>query len=390
MSEQKMQRGGAHSFRMRMTAGLVAGVTAFSGLSICAQAAPVPTHAPVASSAPSVVTTTNYMTSTDRWGTKIFTKTDAVADPKGVIVVVPGAGEHLGRYDYITKRFNDANYSVYRLDHRGHGRSARPYVDNVVPRGHLDNWSSVVSDVHELVGRAKQQNPGKKVFLVGHSMGAMAVQSFGITYPGEVDGIVSNAGGIFMNPFGKDVEQPEVVTAKNLTPAEQHAKPTVSQLLPLDQITSVKSSLLPQVIKDPRGFDHPSLAASALIKYPNTLVLVPGAMRNGVCTDPEVEQQMMNDPLNNRYATQGLLTQMVVGQLYNTFNARDFKDPTLIMHGQADGLAPSYADVNWLNAIGSKDKKAVFWKGLMHEVFNETVKDQPIDMVLSWINDHNK
>ena len=40
MSQQKMQCGGVHSLRTRVTAGLVAGVTAFAGLGISAQAAP--------------------------------------------------------------------------------------------------------------------------------------------------------------------------------------------------------------------------------------------------------------------------------------------------------------------------------------------------------------
>ena len=160
------------------------------------------------------------MTSTDKYGTKIFTKKNAVANAKGVVVIVHGAAEHQGRYDYITKRLNDAGYTVYRLDHRGHGRSAAPYVKNAVPRGHIDNWHSLIADVHQLVGIAKSENPGKKSFLIGHSMGAFAVQSYGIEY-GDVDGIVSNGGGIFMNPWGKSTQFPQTIVADNLTEADQ-------------------------------------------------------------------------------------------------------------------------------------------------------------------------
>lgn len=60
------------------------------------------------------------------------------------------------------------------------------------------------------------------------------------------------------------------------------------------------------------------------------------------------------------------------------------------MHGQSDGLVPPYYDVNWQNAISSNDKTAYVWSGLMHEVFNEPVKDQPIDMVVDWIDNHDK
>ncbi|MES6484246.1 alpha/beta fold hydrolase [Cutibacterium acnes] len=47
-----------------------------------------------------------------------------VPNAKGAVVIVHGAAEHSGRYDYLAKRLNDAGYSTYRFDHRGHGRSA--------------------------------------------------------------------------------------------------------------------------------------------------------------------------------------------------------------------------------------------------------------------------
>ena len=82
MSQQKMQCGGVHSLRTRVTAGLVAGVTAFAGLGISAQAAPArEAKAPVGASqtaAPHIKTVTGYMSSTDQWHTKIFTKKDLV------------------------------------------------------------------------------------------------------------------------------------------------------------------------------------------------------------------------------------------------------------------------------------------------------------------------
>lgn len=391
MSGQKRQ-----GLWMRMTAGLVAGVTTFVGICVCAQATPAQySEAPVGANkaaAPQIETVTGYMTSTDQWQTKIFIKKDLVAHPRGSIVIIPGANEHQGRYDYVAKRSAQAGYNVFRLDHRGHGRSAEPYVNNVVPRGHIDDWNSIIGDIHQLVGIAKKDTPGKKIFLLGHSMGAQAVQGYGIAYPNDVDGIISTAGGIGMNRYGKDTLKPQVITAKNLTEAEKHAKPTVSQLLPLDQMTSVRRSLLPQFQKDPKNVRLPSspYATSAKVKIPNTLVVFPKTTYDGVCTDSRSYESFAYDLLNNRYMTAGLLTQMVVGQLYTTFNAKDFTTPTLIMHGEADGLAPSFADVNWYNAISSKDKTAIVWKGLMHEILNETVRDQVIDKTLDWISARNK
>ena len=108
-------------------------------------------------------------------------------------------------------------------------------------------------------------------------------------------------------------------------------------------MTSVRRSLLPQFQKDPKNVRLPSspYATSAKVKIPNTLVVFPKTAYDGVCTDSRSYESFAYDLLNNRYMTAGLLTQMVVGQLYTTFNAKDFTTPTLIMHGEADGLVPS-------------------------------------------------
>ena len=91
---------------------------AVTGLTAPAQAAPT-TDAPVAvakAAAPKVTTTTRYITSQDKYGTMLFEETNAVENAKGVVVVVHGATEHHSRYDYITKKLNEAGYTVYRID----------------------------------------------------------------------------------------------------------------------------------------------------------------------------------------------------------------------------------------------------------------------------------
>ena len=82
----------------------------------------------------------------------------------------------------------------------------------------------------EKVGK---ENTGKKVFLLGHSMGGIAVQSYGIMYPGTVDGIVSSGGGTIVNVDGPDTEGATTITPDNLNFFARHALPQISQLLPM-------------------------------------------------------------------------------------------------------------------------------------------------------------
>lgn len=55
--------------------------------------------------------------------TRLFMVKNYVNEPKGVVVIVHGLCEHLGRYEYLAGKLNEAGYSVCRFDHRGHGKS---------------------------------------------------------------------------------------------------------------------------------------------------------------------------------------------------------------------------------------------------------------------------
>lgn len=46
---------------------------------------------------------------------------DKVENPKGVVMVVHGMGEHMGRYIHFAEYLNSRGYIVFGDDHRGHG-----------------------------------------------------------------------------------------------------------------------------------------------------------------------------------------------------------------------------------------------------------------------------
>jgi lysophospholipase len=128
-------------------------------------------------------------------GTRLFLKKDIPAAPKAILVIVHGLCEHLGRYDYITKKMTDRDFGVYRFDHRGHGRSeGKPIFYN--------DFNELIDDVNAVVELAKEENPTLPVFLIGHSMGGFAVTTFGMKYPNKVSGIVASGAVVRLNqPF---------------------------------------------------------------------------------------------------------------------------------------------------------------------------------------------
>jgi pimeloyl-ACP methyl ester carboxylesterase len=84
-------------------------------------------------------------------GGLIYTHTWEIDEARGGVVVVHGYGEHIGRYEHVAKALNDAGWSVYGLDHTGHGRSEGERV--LIP-----DFTPVVEDVHTVVGQAQAAN----------------------------------------------------------------------------------------------------------------------------------------------------------------------------------------------------------------------------------------
>src|SRR5262245_7230645 len=82
-------------------------------------------------------------------------------EPKAVVVIVHGYGEHIGRYPNVAALFNEHGYAVYGLDHRGHGKSSGL-------RAHFDSFDQPMNDLTRYVESARTAHPGKKLFVYGH------------------------------------------------------------------------------------------------------------------------------------------------------------------------------------------------------------------------------
>lgn len=96
-------------------------------------------------------------------------------DVRAVIVLVHGASEHSGRYDYVAETLVADGYAVHALDHRGHGRSGGP-------RAVIDRLANAVADVDQLVLDAREQHLGAPVYLLGHSMGGTVAVSYALRH----------------------------------------------------------------------------------------------------------------------------------------------------------------------------------------------------------------
>jgi alpha-beta hydrolase superfamily lysophospholipase len=107
--------------------------------------------------------------------------------PKGLLQIAHGAGEHAGRYRERLAPIAEAGFLIYAADHRGHGlTSGMSHLGDFGPGG----AEACILDMAELSKRAKGENPGLKLILMGHSMGAMFSQAFLKDHSALIDALV--------------------------------------------------------------------------------------------------------------------------------------------------------------------------------------------------------
>lgn len=116
-----------------------------------------------------------------------FVWRDPEATPRGLLQLAHGAGEHAGRYLGPLAPVMAAGWIVYAADHRGHGQtSGMTHLGDFGPGG----APAAVDDMAILSRRARAENPGLPLVLMGHSMGAMFAQAYILDHSALIDALV--------------------------------------------------------------------------------------------------------------------------------------------------------------------------------------------------------
>ena len=105
-------------------------------------------------------------------------------EPRGIVQLTHGMGEHVQRYVPLAAALTELGFVVVGQDHRGHGATARSESEY----GHLGTggWGGLVDDVGLLGARARDDNPGLPLVLLGHSMGSFAAQQYALDHSSEI------------------------------------------------------------------------------------------------------------------------------------------------------------------------------------------------------------
>jgi acylglycerol lipase len=249
------------------------------------------------------------------------------AQPKAVLCLVHGMGEHSGRYQTLIDALIPHGFAVMALDHRGHGKSEGQ-------RGHTPDFEHLLNDVQVFLRQVSNHFPHIPQILFGHSMGGCIVLNYALRRQPALKGVIASA------PLLRLAFQPnalQVLLAKAVNP------------------------LLPRLTQ-PTRLDV-----------------------NGLSRDAEVVNDYRQDKLNHDKITPRFFIEIMRAGEWALANAHTLSIPLLLYHGTADRITSHQASEQFAEKSPREFTKFKLWEGYFHELHHEIGKEQVLETLLKWI-----
>ena len=280
--------------------------------------------------------------------------------PRGVVQLVHGISEHMGRYDPFARFLAEHGFAVVGHDHLGHGKTAKD-PSEYGWFGDRNGWKAVVKDVRALRQLAGEAYPGLPYFLMGHSMGSFVARGYLIFWPGTVDGAILS---------GTGQEPPLTVAAGR-----------------------VLSGLLTR-LSGPRA--HSKLLNALSMGAYNKQFKPNRTGADWISRDQAVVDAYCADPLCRFLPTVSMFHDMMVGlQLLakrENLQKMDPDTPVYFFAGDKDPVGACGKGVRkvagWFKEAGVKDVTVKLYPEGRHEMLNELNRDQVFQDVLAWLEKH--
>jgi alpha-beta hydrolase superfamily lysophospholipase len=129
----------------------------------------------------------------DAYGIPIVYDVYEASEPRAVVQLLHGVGEHAGRYAALIETLVAGGYTVYADDHRGHGRTGlRQWSGDHTKLGRLGpgGVDAARDAVWTLTQRIRDTHPALPLVLIGHSWGSFLAQMLLDRHPQAFDAVV--------------------------------------------------------------------------------------------------------------------------------------------------------------------------------------------------------
>jgi len=259
-------------------------------------------------------------------GLRLYWRRYTPAAPRATVAVVPGGGDHSGRYPALTRGLVRAGFEVALIDLRGHGQSDGR-------RWHVDRFDDYLGDLDAFMAAVRAGAPGRRVFVVAHSMGGLIAAAWALRGR-SADGFVLSS------PYFKlrlDPPALKILAARIVG--------TVVPWLPIST--------------DLRVAD--------------------------LTSDEELQRWTLADPLYGKATTPRWFVESQKAQAAVLASAGGFTAPLLVLAGGADPIADASAARAFFDLAASPDKEFKRYEGFRHELFNERERERPIGDAAAWL-----
>lgn len=262
-------------------------------------------------------------------GQELFGQSWLVENPKAVVGIVHGMGEHAARYNYMIDALTSAGISVIGYDQPGHGKTPGK-------KGHVASYDVLLDCVDNVIGKMDELAPNAPKFLFGHSMGGNVLINHLLRRKPKVNGAIVSG------PWLKLAFDPPAIQVK---------------------LAKLVSGILPGLVQ------------SSKLDV------------NAISSDPKEVQRYSNDPLVHDKISTAFFIGVHDAGLWALGNADKLETPLLLYHGTADQLTSHDASKEFAGkAKGDVTFKS--WEGFYHESHNEPKRDELFELIKGWINSH--
>lgn len=255
-----------------------------------------------------------------------------IKNPRGLVLLVHGLGEHIGRHAALASRLNDSGWDVAGYDHRGHGASGGA-------RGAIAQPHSLLDDLGVVIDALRPEQP-RPLVLLGHSLGGLIAARF------VAEGLVA---------------------------------PRAAWWRPVDALVLSSPALDP-------GMNAVQRALLALLgPLAPQLAVGNGLKPAWISRDPAVVRAYTEDPLVHDRVTPRLVRFIVdAGALVRARAAR-WTVPTLLLWAGADRCVAPAGSAAFAAAAPRSVVAHTCYPQMAHEIFNEPEREQPLGELTRWL-----
>jgi len=238
-------------------------------------------------------------------------------------------GAHSGRWEFLANFFLRENISSYAIELRGFGETSGL-------RGYVDSFNTYLSDIRRLRDIIAGEHPGKKIFIVGESLGGLIAFHAAATMGGFFSGLVA------------------------ISPA-------------------FKGKLKFDVL------EYLDIFSSAIFNSRKQFRM---RFTASMCTRDFYYQRLLDmDRREHKLATARLLFETALAQIKSPILRNKLKIPTLFLLSGNDSLVDMKASERIFENLKVKNKKIIAYPDMQHALSVETGKEKVFRDMLGWLEE---